>query len=431
MTSPQHDATAGPNALATPRRWALLAVMAVGAAMPWYALREFPLVSLGAATINILDALVGCAVLLALPAIGAALRKKDPAVLAVLAFLGYMVIPLVLGPLRDPGARFYAVREARGLAFYTLALAFVAGGYTPRDYQRFAAAYVAGAMAAIVAVFIHLLWHVPLPGYPAMIASTPAAQAGIIARYLEWTVPVVAFLFCLAGVLRRAPLARRAWWAAGLCATVWYLITMHERTPEAVALSVAILLMLLPSLGGFTWSRAVITAAGLVAIVGIGLGVIPAPPWLRSPAHGFLRGWLQATNGDPSVQIRMRELRSALPIFLSHPVFGGGLGSIVAARPPDFPGGPWRYIAPGYGYLLVKTGIVGFALYLAMVAVAIRRGTETLRAGVETENWPQWSIAMVGMIALLALNLTHTVADIPEGAIAFSLFFGMLVVRAP
>jgi hypothetical protein len=414
--------------LAVARRCALFAVLVVGAAVPWYALRMFPLVTVGTASINVLDALVAVAVALSLPAIGAALRSRRSADWAVLVFLVYMVVPFVLGPLRDHQAWFYAVREARALAFYALALAFAAGEYGTGHYRQFAAAYAVGAVAASVAVFVHLLWRIPLPGYPAMIASTPEFRAGIIARYLEWTVPVVAFLFCLAGTLHRDRVRARVIWAAGLCCTTWYLIAMHERTPELVALAVGIAVPLLPSLGGLTWRRVAIGALGLVVIAGVGTGVIPGPRWVVSPAEHMVEDWLHVAARDPSIRIRTRELQSALPTFLRHPIFGAGLGSIVSESPPDFPTGPWRYIAPGYGYLLVKTGIIGFALFFAMVGIAVRRGWASLRQDGEAGEWPRRGIAMVGIGALLALNLTHTVVDIPEGAIAFSLFYGMLIV---
>lgn len=417
--------------LAATRRWALLAVMLVGAAVPWYTLRVFPLATIGSATLNLLDLLVGLAVLLSAPATIRALRSGERGIAPVLAFLAYMIVPFALGLSRDPRAWFYGVRESRALAFYALAPAFAAGRYTPRDYLQFAAAYAIGAVIAVVAAAAHVLWHSPLPGYPAMIGYTPSLRAGVIVRYLDWTVPVVAFLFCLAGVLRRDAVRIRAVWALGLCCAVWYLIAMHERTAEGAALVVAVMLMLAPSLGGFTWRRAAVAVAGLLAVAGIGRGVISAPHWIRQPAERMLAYWVQLGAGDGSVQVRIREWERALPEFRGNPFFGGGLGSIVEASPPDFPGAPWRYMSSGYGYLLVKTGIVGLGLYLAMVGYALQRGWRMMRSGAEIGAWPQWSVGTAGMGALLALNLTHPVVDIPEGAIAFSLFFGMLVAGEP
>ena len=406
-----------------------MAVLLIGAAMPWYALRALPVLTRGAAAVNVLDMLVGCAVLLSMPRIAEALRRRDLAVLAVLVFLAYMIVPFLLGPLRDPSAWFYTVREARALAFYSLAAALAAGGYSAFDYRRFAAVYVAGAVIASVAVGVHLLWRVPLPGYPAMIASAPEAKAGIIARYLEWTVPVVAFMFSLVGTIQPGRWPVRIAWAAATCCIVWYLVTMHERTPEGVAFALAIAVILLPSLGGLTWRRAAVAAASLAVIVGLGYGIVPGPYWIRYPAEQMVRNWHQVGGGDQSIRIRLKEMQSAVPSFRSHPLFGMGLGGVVSTSAPDFPTGPWRYLASGFGYLLVKTGLIGLALFIGMVAIAVANGWRMIRAGREAGGWPQWSIAMLGMAALMTLNLSHTVADIPEGAIAFSLFYGMLVAR--
>jgi len=408
------------------RRWALLAVLIVGAMIPWYTLSLVPLLTVGTAKVNLLDTLVACAVLLSGPVVVTALRRGEWEILSVFLFLAYMTVAFALGLARDPHARFFAVRESRGLAFYALAAVFAVGGYATRDFHRFAVAYVVGTVVAVVAVFAHVVWHAPLPGYPAMIASTPSAQADVIARYLEWTVPVVAFTICLAGVLSRTPLRTRAAWAVGLCCIVWYLIAMHERTAEGVALAVAVTLGVLPSLGGLTWRRVAIMIAMLAFV--IGLGVVPGPHWIHYPAERMLGYWGQLARDDGSVRVRINELESALPRFLQSPVLGQGLGTVVADEPPDFhTGEPWRYIAPGYGYLLVKTGLIGLVLYLGMVGLALRRAWRYDRAGREAEGWPRWTIATVGMGALLALNLADPSVDTAEGAIAFSLFFGMLV----
>jgi len=84
-------------------------------------------------------------------------------------------------------------------------------------------------------------------------------------------------------------------------------------------------------------------------------------------------------------------------------------------------------IASGYGFLLIKTVVLGRLLYLTMAASVVRAGWAQSRAGRDDAAWPGARVGIVGIAALLVLNLTHTVVDIPEGAIAFSLFFGMIM----
>ena len=79
--------------------------------------------------------------------------------------------------------------------------------------------------------------------------------------------------------------------------------------------------------------------------------------------------------------------------------------------------------------MLVKTGLIGFTLYLGMVATALRRGWRRLQQQGRHEVWPDVVVALVGLGALLVFNLLYPTVDTPEGAIAFSLFYGMLVSR--
>lgn len=421
---------AGGAVLGDLRRWSLMATLIVGAMVPWYTLRLFPVLAIGSAKINLLDVLVACSVLLAAPAIVERLRRGERELLWVCAFVVYMIVPFVIG-LRDPDGVFYAVRESRALAFYALALVFAAGGYGPREFRDFAAAYAAGTVAAAVAVFAHVMWRAPLPGYPAMIASTPSDQAGVIARYLDWTVPVVAFTLSLGGVLTASSWRARLAWGGSLLCIVWYLVAMHERTAQGTALGVAIVLLALPQMGGLTVRRIALLALMLGVLVALGMGAIPGPRWIREPARNMLTYWSHIPN-DSSIESRLKELRAAFPRFAQRPILGGGLGGIVNDVSPDFAGagGPWRYVASGYGFLLVKTGFVGLFLYVAMVVVALRRGWPLLRVGRPGKEWPRAVFGVVGLGALLVLNLSHPAVDIPEGAIAFSLFFGMLVSGA-
>ncbi len=213
----------------------------VGAMIPWYALQLFPLFTVGTAKVNLLDALAACAVLLAFPAIVRSLRDGDREVLLVCSFIAYMVIPFTIG-LHDPGGQFKAIREARAIAFYALALAFVTGRYQPVDFRKFGAAYVAGTTIAVTAVFLHVFTHVALPGYPA------GAVRGV--RYLEWTVPVVGFVLSLAGALTARSRAAQLPWIGSSIFIAWYALATAERFIQFLTVSIAVILPSLPVFGG-------------------------------------------------------------------------------------------------------------------------------------------------------------------------------------
>jgi hypothetical protein len=66
-----------------------------------------------------------------------------------------------------------------------------------------------------------------------------------------------------------------------------------------------------------------------------------------------------------------------------------------------------------------------------MVAVVLNAAWLRIRGGRDDAVWPGARVGLVGIVALLALNLVHTVVDTPDGALAFSLFFGMIMAGAP
>jgi len=114
------------------------------------------------------------------------------------------------------------------------------------------------------------------------------------------------------------------------------------------------------------------------------------------------------------------------PRFLSHPVFGEGLGGLVLAQDPEHPGHPWRYIASSYGFFLIKTGLIGLLAYLSMAGTVLWEAWRQHRLHPQDPMWPPATVGLVGLGALLALNLLHASADTPEGAVSFSLIFGLI-----
>jgi len=393
-----------------------MAVIVISAILPWYALRLFPLVTIGTAKINLLDALVACATLVALPSILQALRTGPREMWWACAFVAYTTVPLGIG-IRDPDARFFAIREWQALVFYLLALAFVAGGYGPRDSRNFAGAYVAGTTAAAIAVFAHVRWLTPLPGYPLPILRATWVQ------YLEWTVPIVAFFLGMIQTLTASSRWTQGGWIAAIVAVAWYVFASGERFLQALIVAITAVLLGLPALGGLRPRHAAIVVA---IVVCLGLGTLGGPAWLRTSAHTTWYRWSTVLS-DNSLAFRIEELRGGLSRFVHHPVVGEGLGGLVIHDDPAHHGLPWRYIANGYGFLLIKMGLVGFLLYLGMAGSALRAGWRRLHAPRADDVWPAALVGILGMGILLFVNFLYPTVDTPEGAIAFSLFYGMLV----
>ncbi|HLW47017.1 MAG TPA: hypothetical protein VKW09_04540 [bacterium] len=380
----------------------------------------YPLLSLQGAKINLEDALAAAAVLTAAPLIVRAVYQGRRELLWVGAFVAYMAVPFVAG-LRDPGGTFLAVRELRPLSFYLLALAYTCAGFRGNDFRRLAGVYVFFTCVAAVAVFLQLSGVIELPG------NRPVAP--FVARYLEWSVPVVAFTVALGGALAdETPVARLAW-AAALPVLIWYIIAMQERTAEGLALGLSVLVLTFVPSGGAVALRAALLAVVLTAVYGYGAGVLPGPSWIVAPIKQMMGHWSRAAT-DGSMLQRISEFQSGIPRFLHDPLFGVGLGGVTATAPPDNgPGGPWRYMSTGYGFLLVKTGVVGLALYTWIVVMPLVTGFQRLREIAGSRPWPRFKIAVTGLTALAVLNVLHPAVVTEEGAILFSFFFGMIMSR--
>jgi O-antigen ligase/polysaccharide polymerase Wzy-like membrane protein len=434
-------------------RISLIALLFAAAMVPWYTLRTVPLITIGTAKINLVDGLAACAVLTALPAIlRAVIVERAVPVLLLCAFILYMTVPLAIG-LHDPGGAATAIREARGLAFYALALAFAALRHRASDLRAFAAAYVCGTVVAVVAVFVHLRWLVGLPGYTPDALLAPAGftvqsfssnehvslaptiavavAAGYRIDYLDWTVPLVALNLALTGALTAATRVKKAVWAVSGMAAAWYLLVSGARSPQIVAvLSVIALALMLER--PHRVHRHMVVAGIAAALVLAGLLVArPSGPFrvVSGPIRTTVLRWGQLGQDD-SLRLRIKEVVVSLPSFARHPVFGEGLGGAIPI--PEFAIGGLtpRSIASGYGFLLIKTGLLGLLLYLATAAAVLRTAWAQIRRARQGLVWPGARIGLVGIAALLALNLVHTVVDTPDGAIAFSLFFGMIMAGA-
>ncbi len=406
------------------RRWSLVAVVTVGAALPWYSLRLAPVLTVGNAKVNILDALVMVAVLLAVPQIVRSICRRDPPILWTCAFMLGTVIPFIIG-VRDPQASFFAIREARGLAFYAITLAFAVGCYRAKHFRLFADAYVLGALIAVFAVFLHTNWRIPVPGYPdqfMFVVGGPGTVAAVI--YLEWTTPVVAFMLGLVEFMMAGSARAMAGWGAAAVMFAWYVLAASERFAQILLIIAAVAALAVPT--GRSRRARRLGAAGVILAAAFLLGVAA----LRSPS---LRTWTHLTAirwsvafSDGSLSYRIRESIAGLRLAAHNPLIGVGLGTAIPIAPPAGPVEPWHYLSTGYAYLLVRTGVLGFLLYSSMVGTALTFGWR-YREVEPPCAWPMRNVGIAGMLILLTANVLHPVVDIPESVIAFGLFFGMLV----
>jgi hypothetical protein len=442
----------------------LTAVLAVGAMVPWYTLRELPLLSIGTAKINLLDALVLCAVVGGASSIVRKISAHDGPTLCSIVFLAYALIPLAVG-LHSPASRFDAIREARALAFFALVPVFVAGQYRAGDFQRFIGAYVVGTVIAVIAVFAHVRWLTPLPGYTAGTGAGIVDPNGCRVLYLDWTVPMTALVLSGYGALTAS---RRSAWVAWTMASLvvgWHLLVIASRSTQAVCAAALILLLgLLFAAGSLRRRRlaGVVITGGIACVVMLAAGAVVGPyQACHVPGTGMASGPLEfslmrwATVGtDDSLAYRVRELAAGLRAVRGRWLFGEGLGGTIPdpgnmrrpVRPHSMPqrglarrgprsrtagpprlvyGRPVSQLASGYLFLLVKMGIVGLGLFLALAYVLVAMTWGKFRRAWNTPLASWYALGIAGIAALLALNLVDNVVDIPQGILTLGLFAGM------
>lgn len=403
-------------------RWTIIALIAISTAVPWYTLRLVPVMTFGAAKVNVLDVLVAVAVLLAAPEMIHALRRGPRSVWWVWAFTGYMfTFPLVNGLRDGHQTAFFAIREARPIAFYALALALAAMAYTGRDFRLYAAVYVGGTAVGVLVVLLHFFGYWTLPGYP----EHAAAPVWWGVHYLEATVPIVAFLLALIGAVLARSLGALFTSVVACLLIVWYALASTERFTFALIIGLAVIVPALAWLRGQRPRRgvaiAVLLAVVAVAVSQAGIG----PALIRNPVRVSLERWSRVFSDD-SLGFRRKELASGLRQVAAHPLVGGGLGTTVLHEDPDHRNVPWPYVSVGYGYLLIRAGIIGLLLYAGMIVAALRVGLRNAHLRTAAE-WPAGAVGVLGVGTLLTLNVLYPAVDTPEGVIAFSLFYGMIM----
>jgi hypothetical protein len=99
---------------------------------------------------------------------------------------------------------------------------------------------------------------------------------------------------------------------------------------------------------------------------------------------------------------------------------------MVLHEDPDHRDVAWPYVSDGYGYLLIKAGLLGLLLYTGMIVAVLRVGSRKARLPT-TAEWPAAAVCVIGLGTLLSLNVLYPAVDTPEGVIAFSLFYGMIM----
>jgi O-antigen ligase len=168
--------------------------------------------------------------------------------------------------------------------------------------------------------------------------------------------------------------------------------------------------------------------------------VIAAVPALRSSGLDFVMTRVYSifdVSEDPSNVFRIMDAMNALNSFIHHPIVGVGAGGrydleFTSERVlMSFMEEVNRTSHNGYLYILFKTGIIGFFIYVAVYAKFLRQWFEArTRSASPTERTALMAAGAI-VIAILVNNLTETVSDLlrPSLLLAFVMGWGAILVH--
>lgn len=202
--------------------------------------------------------------------------------------------------------------------------------------------------------------------------------------------------------------------AAGAALQITALALTRSRAVAGIAVVLLLLFLILRLLlgsGKHVWrdrAAGLVLAALLLCVLAYGVSL-----WL-----GQFRPW-----GPMTADVfRVNTWRAALEAAVERPVFGYGLDTFYQAYAPFKQGALTSHAHNLFVQQLVETGVVGTALLLAFLLVAILRPLRSLTGRLRN---PQIPLAL-GAAAFVLLNLVDLAWYFPALLFLFSLFLGLV-----
>jgi len=202
------------------------------------------------------------------------------------------------------------------------------------------------------------------------------------------------------GVLR-VPL----WLLGGLgCVVATVVVVDSHRSAWLAALVLLLALIVLGELPlSRTWQWGAMLAL-LVAVAFVALGFMNVDPVAYVGERGAA---ILNPEQDPTSAWRLAIWRQQLPVIASHPLAGRGFGGYWDIRVPELAQSVTVFPHSLYILILVKLGMVGFALYGATV-VAVLGCLTRVRRAVDRARDPLGYVLMTLGLAVTAAGLTYS-----------------------
>jgi O-antigen ligase/glycosyltransferase involved in cell wall biosynthesis len=332
----------------------------------------------------------------------------------LLLFLAVSVTSLVTA--RQMGTPFkISLLELRPLLMYLTIFVVVADLKKSTDYGKMFAFLLAGAVVAAVEVFVrYRLGDVGLATFSGDASRVPTDV------FLLPTVGLVCALALLTSP-RRALGQLALVLAAAVCGAALF-FTFSRGAWLAVAAAVVFIILIAPRRRR---PRILLAVVGLLAVGLVLVTAVNSTSAIRSTAplaSAFDRLTSVASSStDPSAQHRLAEWQRALEVSADHPLTGIGLGSTISFSSPLYSAESGRtgdtfttyYIHNSYVWLLLKLGIPGLLLLVALVATCFAKGLRSYLAADDPRTKSRLLALTGAMVALLAVSFTgpHLTTD--------------------
>jgi O-antigen ligase len=279
-------------------------------------------------------------------------------------------------------------------------------------------------------------------GIGVVLVASAAGSALTIARYVEGDTSVASFtdgadrvldapfLYAVVAIVWAAVLAvryrpGRMRVLLGLLAAVSLtslLVTFQRGAWLALLAGLPCVVLFLPRVRRRRLVAAIVAFAGLVAVALVSawaLSVGPADRLLTAGGERLVS--ISDYREDVSSGHRFAEWTRALEVVETRPLTGIGLGGTITFYSPMWNpeqqtmGGPWTtfYIHNSYIWVALKTGLVGFAFFLGILAVAARSGWRGYRRAVgdRARLLLLGALSTLVVLAVLALTGPHLTSD--------------------
>jgi O-antigen ligase len=210
------------------------------------------------------------------------------------------------------------------------------------------------ALVTVASVFVHRTEWGRLMGIQKGILENPNDLAINIA---------INFPLCVAFFFAAQKTVRKLFWGVSLVFMSYAVIATYSRSGLiAMLVTVAICIWEFGIRGKRT---VVIVSAVLAAFVGV--GVVLVTPHYLIRVESMFRGNIEGSGDRNSLAAREALLKESVILMVKHPLFGVGPGNFPSYTQT------WRVVHNTYTELGAEAGLPGIGLYVAMLALSLRK----------------------------------------------------------